>query len=175
MGKFEYDFKPGELNSQPIEGDFVGGYRTDFTNDEANDTIRFRSLIRDADYGNPEGNSIQPGEVWQISVQVSFSQRNFDNFVLRLVGDSAGGDDGTFTQKVSRLSSAFDDGSISETILVTYEMVEPSFREDVQVRMTMLDATTSNIFLSYQAVRVKKEAQTTAIFSVDDDSGENFD
>ena len=177
MRHFDYSKGPGEWDSISVTDDFLGGYRT-FTFPDENDDEQLRSLIGDADYGVTRGNTggdpgILPGEAWLLSYELSASRRNFDNFVFNLVEDSVSPDT-VFRQSTSRLSETFSNG-LTGSFLVTYDMVEDSFRGDIQAQIIALDDSTGNMFLSYQAVRVKREAQTTAIFSVDDDSGENFD
>ena len=171
---WNYPFEPDELKATDLaRDDFVGGYRTiGVLND--NDTHRERELIGDSDYGKP--GEFEEGEAWLLNFTVSASSRSFDDFIMWITGDShTPDDDEYFYQNAGRLSETYSAGEVGGTILVTWDMVEDSFNSDIQFRMLANDDFGGNMFLSYQAIRVKRPSHTDFIRSADGSSGENFD
>ena len=152
---YNYSVKAGEYDDLNLhEDDLAGGYRTIGVLSD-NDTHRERELIGDADYGKSGG--FAPGEIWLLNYSLSASSRSFDDFIYWITGDSHSPDDDEyFYQNAGRLSSTYDDGELGGSILVTWDMVEDSFNEDIQFRMLANDDFGGNMFLSYQAVRVKR-------------------
>ena len=171
---WNYPFEPNELRDADLDrDDFAGGYRTIGVLSD-NDTHRERELIGDADYGKP--GEFEPGEAWLLNFTVSASSRSFDDFIMWITGDSHSPDDDEyFYQNAGRLSETYSAGEVGGTILVTWDMVESSFNQDIQFRMLANDDFGGNMFLSYQAIRVKPPSIDRAIRSNEQGSGETFD
>lgn len=171
---YTYEVKPGEYDDINLHGDdLVGGYRTIGALLD-NDTDRQRELIGDSDYGTAR--EMKPGDVWILNYSLSASSRSFDDFIYWIVGDDYSPDeDQYFYQNAGRLSSTYDAGEVGGSILVTYDMVEDSYNEDIQFRMLANDDFGGNMFLSYQAIRVKRggNPQETT-YAGDGTSGEDF-
>lgn len=166
-------YEPGALDDIKTGEDFVSFNRVD-SYTSANDLMRFRDIIGGSTYGPGE---FLPGDIWYLFVTFGTSSENFDDFNFAIASDSATPDgvkgDEVLWQTVVSDSS---DDIMTVSMPVSWEMVENSFNEDIQVRVTSLDDSGANVFVNGHAIRVKRGGDPErATTNSDGTTGESFD
>lgn len=166
-------YEPGALDDIETSEDFVSFNRID-SYTSANELIRFRDIIGGSTYGP---GAFLPGDIWYLFVTFGTSSENFDDFNFSISSDSYN-PDGTKGDEILWQTVVSDSSDEIQTITlpVSWEMVENSFNEDIQIRITTLDGSGGNIFVNGHAIRVKRGGDPTrTTTNSTGNSGESFD